>query len=617
MAVKGALVMSLAACLQLLSQEPCANAPVYSPCEFVFELSDQDAAANPNPYKTVELRGEFRSPGFDTLAMPAFWDGGRRIVLRFTPTEAGNWTYRLTSNLRSLDGKIGNFTAVASGAPGFVEPRNVHHWAYAVRYTQEVKPHLWMGDTSYRFAFMDQSLFQRVVDTRAAQKFNHIRGLVLGSAQEAARIVPAPDRVDPAHFRELDERIRYMNGKGITVDLILGGADNQLAKLLPQPADRESYIRYLVARYAPMNITWQGVDGFETYDNGRALLKEVGALLTKMDPYRHPRTSATRATSGSLLDDGWMNFVAHESPENSLGAIEHQLFAVPFVNLNFGAEESGAGRAAHGAVDSDTFRRRLWNAAMNGQYVTYANTGTDGRGAAVDAAFLDAPAAKQMTVWYNFFDATRHWELEPYFDVDGGRALALEGVEYVVYVERPGPVEVLVEKHGYDVAWFNPISGETIRQKGFKGEHYTGEPPDRSHDWVLHISREGHKEGMLRSYKFESRRIEMQVIDQNSAKVPFEIAQPSQSPLPIGKTIPLEARITRPTHATRSMMWLWIGDVTATGKGYRVIGTEAKGSFTVPPLLVENFPAVFSIRLYGMNAVGKVYSLDKPYQLAK
>jgi len=32
----------------------------------------------------------------------------------------------------------------------------------------------------------------------------------------------------------------------------------------------------------------------------------------------------------------------------------------------------------------------------------------------------------------------------------------------------------------------------------------------RTHDWVLHLSREGHKEGMLRSYKFESRRILMQ-----------------------------------------------------------------------------------------------------------
>ena len=110
-----------------------------------------------------------------------------------------------------------------------------------------------------------------------------------------------------------------------------------------------------------------------------------------------------------------------------------------------------------------------------------------------------------MTAFYDFFSGTRHWELEPYFDVDGGRALALKESDYIVYVEKPGPLELLVEKHGYYVAWINPTTGERVKQKNFKGERFTGEPPDKSHDWVLHVSREGHMEGMARTYKFESR----------------------------------------------------------------------------------------------------------------
>ena len=46
---------------------------------------------------------------------------------------------------------------------------------------------------------------------------------------------------------------------------------------------------------------------------------------------------------------------------------------------------------------------------------------------------------KAMTRLVRFLRDTRHWELEPYFDVDGGRALALEDTEYLVYVEKPGP----------------------------------------------------------------------------------------------------------------------------------------------------------------------------------
>ena len=65
-----------------------------------------------------------------------------------------------------------------------------------------------------------------------------------------------------------------------------------------------------------------------------------------------------------------------------LGAIEHQLYAVPFVNLRIGSEDSGAGRSGPGDGDADAFRRRLWNSTMDGQYPTFANTGTSGAGKA-------------------------------------------------------------------------------------------------------------------------------------------------------------------------------------------------------------------------------------------
>jgi hypothetical protein len=225
---------------------------------------------------------------------------------------------------------------------------------------------------------------------------------------------------------------------------------------------------------------------------------------------------------------------------------------------------------------------------------------------------------KAMTAWFNLFSGSRYWELEPYFDVDGGRALALPDVEYLVYVEHPGPVELLVEHHGYDVTWINPANGEETREKkGYKGEHFTGEPPDKSHDWVLRVSREGHKEGMLKSYKFESRRIEMQVTEQTLQKVPFEITQPVGPGISQSAPQPFAARITHETRATRSMMYLWTGEATVDGLGYRVIGTGAKGILHFAPHMAATYPAIMGLRLYGMNANGKVYSLDKTYQLDK
>src|ERR1039458_4286269 len=381
--------------LSVFAQAPCNNTPAFTPCEFAFDLNPQEAAAHPNPYVDVELSAEFRSPHFHTFKLTAFWDGGQRLVIRFTPTEAGEWLWRVSSNVQRWEGQSGAFTAAESDAPGFVRAANVHHWAWTAGLGHQ--PHLWMGDTLYPFAFLDQALFQRIVDARAAQRFNHLRGLVLGTAEQAARIFPSPDRPNPEHFQHLDQSIRYMNQKGIVADLIVAGPQNQLARLFPNWQQRRRYIGYIVARYAGMNVTWQGVQAFETYDTGRALMKEIGGLLEQMDTYQHPGPSGNLAPSGALMDDGWMDFVAHHTGDDQVCAVEHQLFPTPFVNLKFAGEDSGAGKSQPDDVDSNAFRHRLWNAVMDGDYPTYFNSGTAGDGTMpVDARHPHSPRAQGL-----------------------------------------------------------------------------------------------------------------------------------------------------------------------------------------------------------------------------
>jgi hypothetical protein len=599
--------LALAAAAALGAQEvsPCNNTPAYSTCELVFELSEAAAAKHPAPYRTVDMKVEFRSPRHRTLALPAYWDGGRRMVVRFAPTEAGDWAYRVAGNLPEFDGKTGNFTAAASPSPGFIHAENVHHWAYAERDARGLyQAHLWMGASEMRFAFEDDATFRAVADARAAQKFNHLRGAIGGEGADSA--YQGPDAPNLAQFRRLDERIRYLNGKGITADLVLAADGAGLTRSFPSWEQRRRFLRYIVGRYAAMHVTWQGVQYFEDSADTRALLKEAGKVLKEVDGYQHPRTAGARVTSAPLLDDGWMDFAAYGNTDDQIGAIEHQLYGVPFVNLDCGREDSGAGKSAAGDVDTAALRKRLWNATMNGQSVTYANTGTG-------AQYANAPGAKQMTVWYDFFNDTRYWELEPYFDVDGGRALALEDTEYVVYVEKPGPLELVVEKHGYDIYWVNPIDGQFTKGK-FKGDHFTGSPPDASHDWVLHVVREGRVEGMNKSYKFESRDIVLQEVESNSPKVPFTVEQPAAD-IHVRVSPPFAAKIIKETRATRSMMWLWTGEVSADGQGYRVLATGQQGVMRPLNGIAKNFPALMHLRAYGMNANGKVYAVDRAFGL--
>src|SRR5260370_40209431 len=115
--------------IPLWPDTPCDGIAAYSPCELTFEIPSAELTTHSNPYQTVEFQAEFRSPRFHTYLMPGFWDGGRKLVIRFTPTEPGQWTYRLTSNLASIAGQQGTFNAAQSDAPGFVDTANVHHWA--------------------------------------------------------------------------------------------------------------------------------------------------------------------------------------------------------------------------------------------------------------------------------------------------------------------------------------------------------------------------------------------------------------------------------------------------------------------------------------------------------
>jgi hypothetical protein len=65
------------------------------------------------------------------------------------------------------------------------------------------------------------------------------------------------------------------------------------------------------------------------------------------------------------------------------------------------------------------------------------------------------------------------------------------------------------------------------------------------------------------------------------------------------------------------MMYLWTGEVTAEGQGFRVIGTGHDGVMKFPPGMASKLPAVMSLRLLGMNANGKVYSVDRIYRLVQ
>ena len=127
--------------------------------------------------------------------------------------------------------------------------------------------------------------------------------------------------------------------------------------------------------------------------------------------------------------------------------------------------------------------------------------------------------------------------------------------------------------------------------------------------------REGRVEGMNKSYKFESRDIVLQEVESNSPKVPFTIEQPAadfQRARVAAVRRQAHPGIARHAHHDVAV------DRRGLGRSDRAIACWPRarrascGRSTASP---RTFPRVMHLRVYGMNANGKVYAIDRAFQL--
>ncbi len=377
--------------------------------------------------------------------MHAFWDGGQTLRVRFTPTEPGAWTYHVTSSIKRYDNQEATFNAGESSVPGFVSVANLRHW-----WTPNKQPHLWLA-ASVDFFGGDQSGFEAWLDARKHDGFTHVRGPLL-TLRSSLKPLTADSQPNQAYFSALDDRLLAADTRGLTLDLLLADDDFVRSGQLNEYQQRAPLIRYLIARYGGLNVTWQGIEHFEDIPGSRALLKDLGSILQQYDGFQHPRSTDARVSSSPLLPDGWMNYLIEASPHPELGAVEHQFTQQPEIHVIT-------------ATDPDTFRHELWNCTTNGEYpsVSYDSLRNEAN-------------LKAVQTWFKIVSDTRHWELEPFFDVDGARAVGLAEVGYLAYAQNPGIVEITVDKHKYNPVWINPATGEELPLERLSGRSV--QPPD-------------------------------------------------------------------------------------------------------------------------------------------
>jgi hypothetical protein len=220
-----------------------------------------------NPFVDVDLSATFTS-GEDSQTVAGFYDGEGSYRVRFMPDNTGTWRYTTQSKTAVLDGKTGEFEAVAPTGDnhGPVRVHNKFHFAYA-----DGTPYKQLGTTCYAWIHQGDELEEQTLETLADGPFNKLRMCVFpkrytwneGEPEYYPFEGTPPNewdltRFNPAFFRHLEKRVTDLRNLGIEADVILfhpydeghWGFDR-----MPDEAD-DRYLRYVVSRLAPFRNVW-------------------------------------------------------------------------------------------------------------------------------------------------------------------------------------------------------------------------------------------------------------------------------------------------------------------------------------------------------------------------
>ncbi len=355
----------------------------YDMVEFVVELDAE--YENPYDQREIALDAVFTSPSGVVLELPGFWDGEENWKLRFTPNEAGGWTYdvTVTDSRGSGPSLRGSLEVADSDHRGFLRIGDQVDPSYSPRYFAYEDGTAWYGRGH---ADLDMSLGGAAPGGNGLRKFSEMTAI--GENYEMwwpmwgnNFMQETYDDYAPAQMNIIDFVVREAETNGIALVYTIWGHQflrtpahdwpderwnfngfselTDIAGFFTDPeawAWQENYYRYVIARwsYSPAIVMWQTIteiNGTEAYAQTDPWHEKVNAYFQDRDPYRHPTT----ATMSGAVD--W--------PQG------HAVMDVPQVHLYHIFGDNPIADGAHFAE----WTRRMWDREVKPNWIgEYGNS---------------------------------------------------------------------------------------------------------------------------------------------------------------------------------------------------------------------------------------------------
>lgn len=218
----------------------------------------------------------FIGPSGQEVTIKAFWDGGDVWKIRFSPDQAGTWTWQ-TESFPADDAGLNNQNGSFECLPYKGDNQLYLHGSLKLSADKRRLEHIdgtsffWLADTAWNGVIRgDDDNWRRYLETRVKQRFTaiqyvtpHWRGDELDEEGEAACSEISPIVINPAFFQRIDRRIAMINESGlIAAPVVLWSLlETDLGYKLSED-DAIRLASYIVARYDAYQVVWLlGGDG--------------------------------------------------------------------------------------------------------------------------------------------------------------------------------------------------------------------------------------------------------------------------------------------------------------------------------------------------------------------
>lgn len=283
----------------------------------IFETEIQKEVMG-NPFTDAELTGTFTGQ-HETVTVDGFYDGGNTFKIRFMPSFEGEYTYSLRGSMLN-EALTGTFTVIAPSKNnhGPVRVANTTHFAY-----EDGTPYYPLGTTCYVWTHQQEELQQKTLEELSKGYFNKIRFCVFpkhydynfrepltypyeGTPMDSSVLTKenfggyGPDsegnnwdftRLNPAHFQQIETRIRDLMKLGIEADIIVMHPYDRWGFSTMSKEQDDLYWNYIIARFSAFrNVWWSLANEYDLMRKDIADWERYASIIVKKDPYNHLRS---------------------------------------------------------------------------------------------------------------------------------------------------------------------------------------------------------------------------------------------------------------------------------------------------------------------------------------